>query len=74
MNNKPKYYQIIDNPNLVRDIDSNAILSTNVDALNAYKKERAYRLKVKTMLNEFDDVKEELSQIKMLLEKVLDRM
>jgi hypothetical protein len=38
MNNKPKYYQIIDNPNLVRDIDSNAILSTNVDALMLIKK------------------------------------
>ena len=43
-NKGPKYYKVIGNPHLVRDMDSNAILSTNIDALTAYKKQREIKL------------------------------
>jgi hypothetical protein len=67
----PKYYKVIGNPHLVRDVDSNAILSTNIDALTAYKKQREIKLRTLKMLDEFDDVKSKLANIEMLLEKIL---
>jgi len=70
---EPKYFQIIDHPNLVRDRDTKAVLNTNVQAQEAYRKERAHRLKVKAMMEEFETVKSEISDIKMLLQKLVDK-
>ena len=53
--------------NLVRDERSNAILNTDVQSLNKYKAEKAFRKKVETLSKEVKDLKE-------MLEKVCEKL
>ena len=64
---KPNYIPVADNPHLVRDATSGAILSTNVEGLEAYKKQREERLRIRKMVDEFDTLKADLNEIKELL-------
>jgi uncharacterized pyridoxamine 5'-phosphate oxidase family protein len=70
--NKPQYIPVKDNPNLVRDSKSKAILAINVDAQTAYRKQREERLKVKKMLDEFPTLQNDISEIKELLKNKFD--
>lgn len=49
--------------NRVRDERSNAILNTDVQSLNKYKAERAFRRKVENLSKEVSDLKEMLEKI-----------
>ena len=53
--------------NLVRDEKSNAILNTDVQSLNKYKAERAFRQKVERLSKDVSDLKE-------MLEKVCEKL
>lgn len=53
-----------DHENFVRDLDSNAVLNTDVASYNAYKKQRDHMLKYMT---EIDVLKNEMIEIKSLL-------
>tara|TARA_B110000503_G_C7166487_1_gene422106 strand:+ start:2223 stop:2420 length:198 start_codon:yes stop_codon:yes gene_type:complete len=54
----------------VRDEKSNAILNTDVAALNKYKLERALHRKVEKLTDELVDVKKCLTQISARLDKI----
>jgi hypothetical protein len=69
----PRYYQIEGESSLVRDMKSKAILNTNVELYNAYKKQRNFTNRLKNMVNEFDDVKAEISEIKNLLKIIINQ-
>ena len=69
---KKNYLKVEDNPNIVRDPDSKAILSVNVDAEEAYKKQREEKRKMRNMLNEFETVKNDLAEIKSLLSLLIN--
>ena len=71
--NRSRYYKIINNPKLVRDTDSSAILSTDVDGFNAFKKARIFQQKTQKMLEEFDGVKSDVSEIKSLLKILVNK-
>jgi len=68
------YIPVKDNDNLVRDQNSGAILNVNVQGFEAYKKGRERERHINNMLNEFDSLKNEMTSIKNLLEKVLDKL
>jgi hypothetical protein len=68
-----KYIPVLDNPTLVRDSQSKAILNTNVEGLKVHKQQREERMRVKRMLDEFDSVKSDLSEIKNLLKELLTK-
>jgi hypothetical protein len=74
------YIKVIDHPELVRDKESNAILNTDLKALNKYKQERDYQIKLKNLVKDNDqmkidvnETKKEISEIKNLLLKVLEK-
>jgi hypothetical protein len=69
----PDYIPILDNPHLVRDKKSNAVLNTNVEGLKAYRKQRDERLKINKMVEEFDSLKNDVADIKNLLKELLDK-
>lgn len=56
--------------NLVRDQNSNAILNTDVQSLNKYKAERAFRKKVESLTKEVNDLKEMLEKVCEKLDKI----
>lgn len=67
------YIKVIDRPELVRDRSSNAILNTDLKALNKYKEEREFKIKLAKVVEENEQIKSELSEIKALLLKVLEQ-
>lgn len=54
----------------VRDMRTNAIINVDNDALDAYKKRKRATL---TLQNDVDSLKQEISEIKSLLVKLLDK-
>lgn len=68
-----EFIPVLDQPHFVRDKQSKAILNTNVEGQIAYRKQREERLKIKKMLSEFEGVKEDLHDIKELLQKLLNK-
>ena len=55
---------------LKRDQNTQAVLNTDVIALNKYKQERALYRKVETLTRELVTVKETLARVCQLLEKI----
>lgn len=67
------YLKVTDEPNLVRDTNSNAILNINSEALNKYKQEREKSLQIQRVISEHEEIKKDISEIKQLLLQLMDR-
>ena len=61
------YIKVKDHDHLVRDKKSNAILNTDNIALNKYKEERDRLIKLNKMIDEYDNIKLDIQDIKKLL-------
>lgn len=61
-----KELPIEDNENLVRDKETSAVLNTNNNALQAYKKRREKEM-------EIEKLKDDVSEIKSLLKQLLNK-
>jgi len=64
------YVKIEDNPNLVRDKDSNAVLNTDLDALQKYRMKRNID---RQRDDEISELKKEMSEIKSLLYQMVNK-
>lgn len=58
-----KLYKVQDHPDLVKDMDSKAVLNTNYAALLEYKKKQQMNQEIETMKNEMQDIKKMLCMI-----------
>ena len=67
------YIKVKDHPNLVRDTISNAILNVDNDALNKYKQERDRLLKLNRVVEEHEQIKNDISDIKNMLIKLMEK-
>jgi hypothetical protein len=69
--------RVADHPNLVRDRHSNAILDIDEESYKKYQAQKAERLNQKVKIQEFEQklnrVESELSDIKSLLVKILEK-
>jgi len=70
---KPHFLKVVNEPDLIRENDSKAILNTNSKELNKYKQEREERLKIKRLLEESEVMKSDISEIKSLLRELLGK-
>lgn len=72
-----RYVKVEGYPNLVRDMDNNAILNINkseVEAARAKRKQRlAERQKVKDVENQITEMKSDILEIKQLLSKLIEK-
>lgn len=68
-----KYQGVYDHGDLLRDANSKAIVSRDLEGLNKYKEERALRLKLSSIANDYDDLKSEVSEVKDMLKILLER-
>lgn len=66
-----QYIKIEDTPDLVKDINSGALLNTNVQALEAYRKRREKLNKAEQLENRMTTVENTLNELKSLLLAVL---
>lgn len=62
-----------DNPGLVRDSRSKAIISEDTAAYNAYIQERNFRSQVQHVQSEIYTLKNEMTEIKNLLREFVNR-
>ena len=65
-----QYLKIEDNPNLVRDKTNNAVLNTDMDALQKYKMKRNIE---RQRDSEISELKTEMSEIKSLLYQLVNK-
>jgi hypothetical protein len=68
------YLKVKDRPDLIRDTHSKAILNKDLNALNKYREERDFKLKLANVVEEHNDLKKDVSEIKDLLNKLLERI
>ena len=65
--------QVKDRPELVKDDVTKAVLNTDTTALDAYRRRREAQREVKTMCEEIDDIKNDISEIKSLLRDIINK-
>lgn len=65
------HLKVKDNKDLVRQRQSNAILNTNLKELNKYKEERDEKMKLKRLADESEQMKNDIQEIKSLLQQLL---
>jgi len=56
----------------IRDATSNAIINTDIDGLRRYKTRKAESRKILDLKDEVDSIKNEMSEIKNLLIKLVE--
>lgn len=69
-----KIAKVKENPDLVRDMDNQAILNTNVSALEAYKKRRQKESEVSQSLNDINTMKQDINELKTLMQRILEKI
>lgn len=68
-----EYLKVRDHVDLVREKNSKAILTRDAESLNKYKEERALRLKLASIAEDYDGLKGEVNEIKDMLKTLLER-
>jgi hypothetical protein len=63
-----------DHKDVIRDMNSKAILSIDKEGLANHKKRRAERLESQKAISEINNMKEEIQDIKALLQRVLEKI
>ncbi len=66
--------KVIDRKDLVRDTRSKAVLSADLKKLQAHREKTRLFIGIKNQQNEIENLKKEMSEIKMMLEKILAAM
>jgi protein subunit release factor A len=69
-----KIAKVQDNPDLIRDMGTQAILNTNIDALSAYKKQKAKHREIDQAFDDINNMKQEMSELKTLMQRILDKI
>jgi hypothetical protein len=69
-----KVAKVKENPDLVRDMENQAILNTNVDALLAYKKRRQKEREISESLTDINTMKQDINELKTLMQRILDKI
>jgi hypothetical protein len=70
---KREYYGVIGHDNLLREVDSKGIINIDNDALNKYKQERDFKLRLNALVKEHCEIKSEISEIKAMLTLLLKK-
>jgi hypothetical protein len=65
------YVKIENSPDLVKDTNSGAVLNTNVQALEAYRKRREKNSKVDNLEDEINTIKQTVNELKSLMVAIL---
>ena len=65
------YAKIEDRLDLIKDLDSGAILNTSSTALEMYKKQRSHMSKINSVEQDINSLKSDINDIKNLLRELL---
>lgn len=62
-----KIAKIIDHPDLIRDMDSKAVLASNIDKYQEHRQKKHFLKNVMNQGEEIENLKKDISEIKELL-------
>lgn len=65
--------QVEGHPDLYRDPSTGAIINSNIDEYNAYMEAKRKREELYNSINEINNLKEEMAEIKSLLKELINR-
>ena len=71
-----EYIQVEDNPNLARDVNSRAVVNTNMAAYKAVERSRAVQKnkdELRDAVRDINNLKSEMHEIKNLLLQIVDK-
>jgi hypothetical protein len=66
--------KVKDAPKLVRDVTNQAVLSTDIDGLEAYRRKRNKQQELDAALSDINNMKSDIDQIKSLMQRLLDKI
>jgi hypothetical protein len=69
-----KYAKVKENPELIRDMDSKAVLNTNSTALQAYKKKREKQQEIQSAVEDINTMKQDINELKTLMQRILEKI
>jgi hypothetical protein len=69
-----KYAKVKENPELIRDMNSKAVLNTNLTALQAYKKKREKQQEIQSAVDDINNLRQEVNELKTLMQRILDKI
>jgi hypothetical protein len=69
-----KLAKVKDNPGFVRDMDSRAVLHTDGVALHAYKTKREKQKELNDTISDINIMKNEINDIKVLMQRILEKI
>jgi hypothetical protein len=69
-----KYAKVKENPELIRDMDSKAVLNTNLTALQSYKKKREKQQEIQSAVDDINTMKQDINDLKSLMQRILDKI
>ena len=68
------YVKVKDKPNLVRDIQNQAVLNSDLDGLKAYKLKREKQQEINSAVDDINNMKQDINELKTLMQRILDKI
>jgi hypothetical protein len=68
---KTEFLKVKDNPDLIRERSSKAVLNTNKGELNKYRQVREEKIKLKSLMEDQERMKSDIEEIKSLLKQLI---
>jgi uncharacterized HAD superfamily protein len=65
------FLKVKDNKDLIRHKHSSAVLNINQNELNKYREEREHKIKLNKLLDENENIKTDIDEIKSLLRQLI---
>ena len=67
------YMKVRNHPDLIRQVESKAILNVDNRSLNKYREERERQMKIAEVVKENSSLKAEIAEIKSMLNKLIEQ-
>jgi|APGre2960657404_1045060.scaffolds.fasta_scaffold82000_2 hypothetical protein len=68
------YVKVKDTPNLVRDMQNQAVLNSDLDGLKAYKLKREKQQEINSAVDDINNIKQDINELKTLMQRILDKI
>ena len=66
--------KVKDAPSLVRDLHNQAVLNTDMSALEAYRRKRNKQQEIDEVISDINNMKSDIDQIKSLMQRLLEKI
>jgi hypothetical protein len=69
-----EYIKVQDHKNLLRQKNSKGIVNCDAEELNKYRLDRDYKMKIAKVVEEHDEIKNDINEIKDMLKTLLGKL